>query len=412
MTTRPRSAVRRLFVSRVISLTGGAAAFLALNFYIYRRTGSTAWLAAALVLTFGASGLAAPFAGALGDRFDRRRVMIASDLLGAAAFLAMSLVRSPGPLLGLAFLSALAEAPFFSASAAAIPNLVSDDDLAWANGMVAVGRNAGIVLGPILGGLLFSAVGAGAVFAMNGATFVLSAALVVSVHGQFSGARDGDGEGEGEFTGLRAGFRYLWTDRVLRTVTFAWLVLVLGLGMTMVADVPLVGLFGAGSFGYGILIAFWGAGSIVGSLAGRRLRARTEPAALVGGSAVVAITCIAVGVSPWFGLVLGAILAMGIGDGFSLVANQGIMQRRTPDAVRSRVSGAMETFVHGGLALSYVVGGPVVAALGPRAAYVLGGVAALIGVVIAGAGLRPSRMGWGPKASPPPTHQASELLVP
>ena len=185
MTTGPRSAVRRLFVSRVISLTGGAAAFLALNFYIYRRTGSTAWLAAALVLTFGAAGLASPFAGALGDRFDRRRMMIASDLLGAAAFLAMSLVRSPGPLLGLAFLSALAEAPFFSASAAAIPNLVSDDDLAWANGMVAVGRNAGIVLGPISGGLLFSAVGAGAVFAMNGVTFVVSAALVASVHGQF-----------------------------------------------------------------------------------------------------------------------------------------------------------------------------------------------------------------------------------
>jgi ENTS family enterobactin (siderophore) exporter len=127
---------------------------------------------------------------------------------------------------------------------------------------------------------------------------------------------------------------------------------------------------------------------------------------------VVAATCIAVGVSPWFGLVLGAILAMGVGDGLSLVANQGIMQRRTPDAVRSRVSGAMDTFVHGGLALSYVVGGPVVAALGPRAAYVLGGVAALIGVVIAGVGLRAARMDWGPKASPQAAHEASELLIP
>ena len=83
MTIGSRSAVHRLFVSRVISLTGGAAAFVALNFTIYERTHSAAWLAAALLVTFGVEGMAAPFAGAIGDRFDRRIVMIVSDLAGA-----------------------------------------------------------------------------------------------------------------------------------------------------------------------------------------------------------------------------------------------------------------------------------------------------------------------------------------
>ena len=56
--------------ARLISITGGAAAYLALNFTIYKRTGSAAWVAAALFLTFGMTGFVSPFAGALGDRFD------------------------------------------------------------------------------------------------------------------------------------------------------------------------------------------------------------------------------------------------------------------------------------------------------------------------------------------------------
>ena len=83
--TRSRAPVRRLAVARLISITGGAAAYLTLNYTIYKRTGSATWVAAALFLTFGTTGFVSPFAGALGDRFDRRRVMIASDVAGAAS---------------------------------------------------------------------------------------------------------------------------------------------------------------------------------------------------------------------------------------------------------------------------------------------------------------------------------------
>jgi MFS family permease len=76
-------------------------------------------------------------------------------------------------------------------------------------------------------------------------------------------------------------------------------------------------------------------------------------------------------------------MLMGIADGISQVANQGIMQRRTPDAVRSRVSGAMDSFIHTGLAVSFLIGGPMAEAFGPRAVYVIGGVAAFAGAVVA-----------------------------
>jgi len=99
MPTAPRTAARILSVARLISLTGSTAAFTALFYTIYHRTGSAAWLSATLLLTFGVSGLIAPAAGILGDRFDGKRLMILSDLGGAVCFGAMALAHDPALLL-------------------------------------------------------------------------------------------------------------------------------------------------------------------------------------------------------------------------------------------------------------------------------------------------------------------------
>ncbi|HEV8420058.1 MAG TPA: MFS transporter [Actinomycetota bacterium] len=181
--------------------------------------------------------------------------------------------------------------------------------------------------------------------------------------------------------------------------------------MTMVADVPLVKLFDAGSFGYGLLIACWGGGSIVGSLVGRRLKASNEAMWLLISIGVISATSIVTGLSRWFALVLAAILLMGVGDGVSLVAEQGIMQRRTPDAVRSRVSGAFDAVVGIGMALSYVIAGPAVSWLGARGVYIVGGVVAFVGVFIAYPILRASRE-VTVVVTEPPARDAASLLVP
>jgi hypothetical protein len=68
---------------------------------------------------------------------------------------------------------------------------------------------------------------------------------------------------------------------------------------------------------------------------------------------------------------------MGTSDGVTMVAETGIMQRRTPDAVRSRVMAGFEAVVSFGLAAAYLMAGPVLRALGPQATYRLGGVSAL-----------------------------------
>jgi len=136
--------VRRLALGRLISVTGGAAAYTALNFTVWDRTHSPGMQALSLLLTFGVAGILGPFAGALGDRFDRRKVMIWSEALASCFFIGMVFVDDPGLLIALAFGSAISELPFFSASRAAIPNLVErEEDISWANSLVTVGVHAG-----------------------------------------------------------------------------------------------------------------------------------------------------------------------------------------------------------------------------------------------------------------------------
>jgi MFS family permease len=365
--TPARTAVRRLAAGRLISVTGGAAAYTALNFTVWDRTHSPGMQALSLLLTFGVAGILGPLAGALGDRYDRRRVMVVSEAVAAVFFAAMAFATDPGLLIALAFGSALAELPFFSASRAAIPNLVeSDEDISWANSLITIGVHAGIAVGPVIGGVLLGLAGARAVFAINAVSFVLSLLVTLTVHGRFRvEAVRGD-----EHAGLTAGLTFLWRDHVLRRMSLAWLVFVLGMGMSMVADAPLAEEFRSGSMGFGLLIACWGLGSVLGAAAGRWMTPVTEPRWLVWGSFGIAAAALGVGLSPVFALVLVALLLMGTCDGLTIVAENGIMQRRTPDAVRSRTMAAFEAVLSLGLAISYIVAGPVLEAVGdPRVVY-------------------------------------------
>jgi MFS family permease len=377
-----RTAVQRLAVARLISVTGGAAAYTALMATIYERTNhSPGWLSATLLLTFGVGGFVGPFAGQVGDRFDRRRVMIASELVGAVAFAAMALVHGPLALLSLAFASAVSDQPFFAASRAAIPNLVDDESqLPWANSWVSVGVNAGITAGPVLGGVLVATLGPSWVFGANALTFLISVCLVWSIRRSFSGVHTE--EETQEHQGVVAGFRFIRRDPLLLRIVLASGVMVLGLGMAMVADRPLAEHFGTGDIGFGLIISCWGAGSVVGSFLGRRLSESTERRWVVLGTAGIAATALAMGLSPAFWPVLVFVMANGIADAIAIVADQGIKQRRTPDVVRARVMSASEAVAHIALALGYALAGPVLALTSAQGLYVAAALASGVATLV------------------------------
>jgi MFS family permease len=72
---------------------------------------------------------------------------------------------------------------------------------------------------------------------------------------------------------------------------------------------------------------------------------------------------------------------MGMADGFTIVAENGIMQRRTPDVIRSRTMAAFEAVLSFGLAIAYLLAGPVLTAVGPQGGYIVGGLTAATAAV-------------------------------
>jgi Na+/melibiose symporter-like transporter len=373
-------AARRLALGRLISLTGGSAAYIALIAAIYGHTGSAAWVSAALFAGVVGSVIGAPGAGWVGDRFDRRRVLIATDLASALVAGAMALfVDEPAALVGLFGLHAIVTSPFAPASAAAMPNLVGEERIARANSLVAATSSAGYLLGPLAGGLLLGVgVSTAALFAVDAASFVVSALVVVSLRRSF-----GRGGGTESHPGVLAGVRVILREPVLRLLVAAWMVSLLGMGIVNVAAYPLSIRLGGGTEGYGAMEALVGGGGLVGAaLAARLLTTGRAPAIVTVCFAVSGIGLALAAGAPVLVVALAGMAIAGAGRGLGEVADTTLVQARTEDAVRSRVFAADEAAAHIAYSVAMLAGGLLVgvggARLGIGAAAGCAGAAALI----------------------------------
>ena len=99
--------------------------------------------------------------------------------------------------------------------------------------------------------------------------------------------------------------------------------------------------------------------------------------------------------SPWFPPIVGLMFLMGFGDAMSEVADQGIRQRRTPDAVRSRLFASMDSLVHVAVAVAYVLAAGALALFGPQGAYALAGLSSLAAALLLWPIIRRLRGGAG-----------------
>src|SRR5919202_4335568 len=170
-----------LWFGQLISLVGDWVLLLALPFFVYELTGSTlATGGIFMALTLPRLALGS-VAGVFVDRWDRRRTMIAADLARAAVLLLLLLVRSPGQV-WLVYVAAFLEAAishFFSpAKNALLPRLVGEEQLVPANSLNSLSESLTRLVGPALGGVLFSALGIGPVVAIDSASFLVSGLLI------------------------------------------------------------------------------------------------------------------------------------------------------------------------------------------------------------------------------------------
>lgn len=174
---------RLLLASLATSGIGDWFYNVALVVYILEATGSPGWIAAASVgrlipyVLFGSLG------GVVADRYDRRRVMIISDIArGALMLMLAASVVAGAPVaiaIALAFLSTAAGTPFFPAVAALTPSVVDEKSLGPANALITVVDSVSFAVGPALGGLVLAVAASPAVaFVVNALTFAVSAAFL------------------------------------------------------------------------------------------------------------------------------------------------------------------------------------------------------------------------------------------
>lgn len=372
---QPRRAVRVLAAAFLLSATGGRIAGVALAYVVYDRTGSAIWLAVTFLFNFGITGFLTPFAGHIADRFDRRRVMIVSNAASAACWVVFVFVREPVALVALGFVASVIAMPYWFAVDAAIPNMVRDEDLAWANGTMGAARSISMIAGPAAGGALYAATGGpGIPFAVNAVSFVVSAALVAAVRGvRFSESAQGSQPAD-EHHGAFRGFAVLWGDAFLRSLFIAWTLSYLGMNIAFVADPPLARSFGVGAVGYGSIDASFGIGALLGALLARRISQEDERRWVIVGLAGVAVGWFMIAGAPFFALVLFASALAAGTHAFGTVAAYSIVQRRSADAVRGRVFAALNMAGLLANAVGFVLVGPLVEWLGAQFAYAMGGV--------------------------------------
>lgn len=177
---------RRLLAAQWASLIGDYIVIAALPFAVFSIGGS----AGEVGLAFAASSLAVValvlFGGVVGDRFQRRSVMIGADLLrfAAQAFLAVQLISGNAEfwqILAVGLLHGAGSAFFLPALSGLIPQTVSSERLAGANALRGLALASAAMIGPALAGILTAASGVGWAFALDAASFLLSAAFLARV---------------------------------------------------------------------------------------------------------------------------------------------------------------------------------------------------------------------------------------
>ena len=393
---------RRFLTARLVSLVGTSVTFVALPVVIYQRTGSpllTGLVSAFEALPYLLLGLPA---GALADRFDRRRVMVLSDLANAVVLgsipVAYALGRLTTPhVLVAAFLVPALFVFFDAADFGAVPTLVGRARIAQANSVIWASSTVVEVGVPPLAGAALAVVDGAELIAIDAISYVASALLVRSLRRPLSAPDRAPAEPLRLAVlrrEIREGLRFVWQHRTVRAMTVVGAAQSVAGGafvgqMVVWADRSLD--VRAGDWRLGVVFCAWSVGGLVSSLAlprlaGRYGAARVTLLALPASAVMCVVTALA---GQW---VVGAVALLVWGAVYMTVVTNSITYRMqvTPEHLLSRVNTT-------GRMLSFGVGWPVGAALGgivsqvggPQAAMLAGSV--LLVVAAVGAWLSPLR---------------------
>jgi MFS family permease len=381
---------RKLWLSHVISSFGDALTNLALLITAQRLTGSTAAVATTAVAVALPQLLFGLFAGVLVDRWDRKRVMIASDLARAFLVLGFLAVTSPDRmwlLYVVAFVQASIGTLDNPARSSVVPQIVGTDNLLAANSffhstMIIVGV-AGTATAGVIAGVFDTLAPA---FLVDGVSFAVSATLVsrIAIDGRPARATTGESPASGMWNELKGGIQLITSSPMLRTVVITAGVVMLGLGAVNVLLVPFIvdelavpetwfGLLEAAQVSSMVL-----AGGLVAAAAQRLRPGRLLVVGLTGVAIVVAAMSLAQSV--WH--LIGLLFAVGWFVTPTQAAISTIVQTEVPLEGLGRVSSSLGTISTTAQVASMALSGVAAAAFGLRSVFVVAGLIVLVAAAL------------------------------
>ncbi len=366
-----------IVVGQGISALGDAVNYTALPLLVLYLTGSGFLMGIVGVLGSLPDLLLGLFAGALADRWDRRRMMLYADLGRAVltALIPLSVVLGWHTLAVVLIVTAPIQALrvlFLAAYTGAVPNLVGRRQIGQATSVIEAIYSLGWILGPAIAGVLAATIGPSLTLAVDAASFLISAAALGLVRRPLRAERTG--EPAHILSEIREGIRFVIGHRLLRTAILFWGTLMIG----EAALIPAVTYFitrdlGMGAEAVGLVVSGFGLGSFVGSVAAGFLLKRSIGVPLLAGSAIGALALLGLAAQSSLPPMVALAFVIGTAEAVVLVSYVTLRAQATPDALIGRVGSTGRTvtigaqpigFLAAGLMLDLVAGRPTLAATG------------------------------------------------
>jgi MFS family permease len=334
-----------LWLAQAISLVGDWFTLIALAVLVTRESGGSGLAVAGLMLTqllpFFCIG---PWSGVLVDRYDRRRLLIASDVVRAVLVLLFIPATASGrlwPLYLIAFVHYAVSTVFEPARTALLPDLVGASDLVRASTLSTVTWSAMTALGGLVGATILSAVDVATAFVVDAATFAASALLIRAIPPPPVPAAAPSGEAEPR-PSFGEGIRYV-RENPATAVTLC-IKAINGLSLIdtflVIYATRVFSVGPDGAFSLGLLYSVFGLGAVVGPVllnlvndgSVRRMRRL-----VIVGSACIACGLLGLALAPSLPAAALAIGIRGIGGSTNWTFSTIILQQTVPDRFRGRI---------------------------------------------------------------------------
>jgi MFS family permease len=352
---------RAIFVSQGLSLVGDHVARIAIALLVYARTGSAFAASATYGVSYLTWLLGGPFLSALADRHRRRRIMIVTDL---ARFVLIALLLVPHPPLWLVFgvlvAVGLLAPPFESARSALLPDVVTGELYVAGNSLINTTIQGAQVAGFFLGGLLVALLSVRGALALDAATFVVSAAVLILAITERPVV---ERQRVGLWQDVVSGLQFLRGDPYLRGL------LAYGVLAAVVAIVPeglAVAVAGDdGAVAAGVLTATMPLGYVLASVAILRLSAEQRARQMLP---LTLVLCLPLLLTPLVsGTAVTAVLWLvaGVGTAVQLIASVAYVAG-TPTEFRGRAFGLAGTGLMLAQGSALLIGGALADVVGPR----------------------------------------------